>query len=407
MSVQVPKGYKQTEVGVIPEDWSVTSVEELVEFEILDKPMDGNHGELHPKKSDFVNFGIPFIMANDVVNGKIDFNKCVYITGSQAKKLRKGFSKKGDVLLTHKATIGNSAVVKEDEFEYFMLTPQVTYYRVLKKDRLNNLYLKNYFDGQCFQDILKNTSGGGTRAYIGITAQLKLPIVLPSSFAEQQAIAEALSDADALIESLEQLIAKKRQIKQGAMQELLTGQRRLPGFSGEWKNISFNEALFRIKAKKYQINTSDYNDSGIYPVVDQSQIDIVGYSDNKEKLLNAPQDGLIVFGDHTCVVKYVDFDFLVGADGTQILCANDGGFTKFYYWLLNFDGVKPTGYNRHYKFLQDKIFQVPDFYEQEEIANQLFAIEHEINALRRSVGKYKKIKQSMMQELLTGRIRLI
>ena len=92
MSVQVPKGYKQTEVGVIPEDWAVTSVEELVKFEILDKPMDGNHGELHPKKSDFVNFGIPFIMANDVVNGKIDFNKCVFITDSQARKLRKGFN---------------------------------------------------------------------------------------------------------------------------------------------------------------------------------------------------------------------------------------------------------------------------------------------------------------------------
>ena len=106
---------------------------------------------------------------------------------------------------------------------------------------MSNLYLRQFFDSFSFQAVLLAMSGGGTRAYIGITAQLQLPVVLPSTKAEQEAIAEALSDADALIESLEQLLVKKRQLKQGAMQELLTGKKRLPGFSGEWETKRLGE----------------------------------------------------------------------------------------------------------------------------------------------------------------------
>ncbi len=231
----VPKGYKRTEVGVIPEDWEVVTVGKMIQLGMIEKPLDGNHGNIHPKSSDYVNSGIPFVMANNLKNGKVDYSNCVHITKAQADSLLKGFAKPGDVLLTHKATIGSTAIVDKIPFEYIMLTPQVTYYRVSDKSKLNNIYLRQYFDSSSFQETLKSLSGGGTRSYIGISAQHVLPIILPSTITEQQAIAAALSDADALIESLEQLIAKKRQVKQGAMQELLTGKRRLPGFSGKWE----------------------------------------------------------------------------------------------------------------------------------------------------------------------------
>ena len=153
------------------------TVEELVQKNMLEKPIDGNHGNKHPKSSDYTEQGIPFIMVSDISNGRINYNTCKFISKKQRDTLDKGFSKEGDVLLSHKATIGITCIV-DNEYPEIVITPQLTYYRV-KKD-INNYYLKYYFDSHYFQHILKNwATSGSTRAYLGITAQLKLPILLP------------------------------------------------------------------------------------------------------------------------------------------------------------------------------------------------------------------------------------
>ena len=158
-------------------EWKVYSVQELIDLDMLEEPMDGNHGGIHPKTSDYVSSGVPFIMANNLSNGKVDYDNCAFISEQQATTLRKGFAHPGDVLLTHKATIGRTAIVG-DEYDTIILTPQVTYYRV--KHGISNRYLKYYFDSSEFQQTLSNWAGSGsTRAYLGITAQRKLPIVLP------------------------------------------------------------------------------------------------------------------------------------------------------------------------------------------------------------------------------------
>jgi type I restriction enzyme S subunit len=115
--------------------------------------------------------------------------------------LRKGFAQEGDVLLTHKATIGETAIVPKIEYPYLMLTPQVTFYRIKDSSKLNNGYLKYYFTSQTFQKQLKLWSGAGsTRAYIGILEQLNLPIEIEEDIAKQQKIATVLSTLDAKIE---------------------------------------------------------------------------------------------------------------------------------------------------------------------------------------------------------------
>ncbi len=158
-------------------EWKVYSVQELIDLDMLEEPMDGNHGGIHPKSSDYVSSGVPFIMANNLSNGKVDYDNCAFISEQQATTLRKGFAHPGDVLLTHKATIGRTAIVG-DEYDTIILTPQVTYYRV--KHGISNRYLKYYFDSSEFQQTLSNWAGSGsTRAYLGITAQRKLPIVFP------------------------------------------------------------------------------------------------------------------------------------------------------------------------------------------------------------------------------------
>ena len=194
--------WKETELGKIPKEWDFLSIGDLVEQNIIEKPLDGNHGEIHPKGTDFVDNGIPFIMATDVNNGKVDLITCKFITKKQADSLSKGFAVTDDVLLTHKASLGRTALVGEIETPYIMLTPQVTYYRVKDKNKLFNKYLKYFFDTPAFQDTLLNHGdSGSTRAYVGITAQRDLPIYLPP-LPEQKAIASVLSSLDNKIDLL-------------------------------------------------------------------------------------------------------------------------------------------------------------------------------------------------------------
>lgn len=174
-------------------DWQQYTVQELIDLGWLEEPLDGNHGSIHPKASDYVSTGVPFIMATDLRSGTVDYKNCAFITEKQAAGLRKGFSHPGDVLLTHKATIGRTAIVP-DTYQTIVLTPQVTYYRA--KKNIDNRFLKYYFDTPAFQTILSNWAGSGsTRAYLGITAQKKLPIVLPE-YSVQKRVASILGVLD-------------------------------------------------------------------------------------------------------------------------------------------------------------------------------------------------------------------
>ncbi|WP_051313115.1 restriction endonuclease subunit S [Sporocytophaga myxococcoides] len=201
-------------------EWEKKMVEKLIQENILFAPKDGNHGNIHPKSSDYVKSGIPFIMASDLQNGKIDFSKCTYIKKAQADSLQKGFSESGDVLLSHKGTVGEVALLEDIEFPYIMLTPQVTYYRVKDKSKMSNTYLAAFFHSDLFQKSLLKVSGGGTRAYVGITEQQKLEILYPNKIEEQQKIASFLSSLDEVIAAHNQKLELLKDHKKGLMQNL-------------------------------------------------------------------------------------------------------------------------------------------------------------------------------------------
>jgi type I restriction enzyme S subunit len=179
-------------------------IEDLVARGDILEIQDGNHGEKHPKSGDYVDSGIPFIMARDINHGCVDLTSCKFLPKEKADKLRIGFAKTGDVLLTHKGTVGSVAIVPEVE-PYIMLTPQVTYYRV-NSNKLCNRYLAYTFRAPGFQAQLQLVSAQSTRPYIGITAQRLLEVTwapLPT----QRKIAAVLSAYDDLIENNTRRIA--------------------------------------------------------------------------------------------------------------------------------------------------------------------------------------------------------
>jgi type I restriction enzyme, S subunit len=217
------------QIGIKDETFDLLTVRQLVAQRVLEKPLDGNHGELHPKGEDFVAAGVPFIMATDVRSGRVDFATCKFITPKQADSLRKGFARNGDVLLTHKATMGRTAIVKYDKHPYVMLTPQVTYYRVANRERLDNRYLRYYFESELFQKTLHLwADSGSTRAYLGIIEQQKLPIIVPP-IAKQQKIAAVLSAYDDLIENNSQRVALIEKITEEIYREWFV-RFRCPGY---------------------------------------------------------------------------------------------------------------------------------------------------------------------------------
>lgn len=404
---RMPSGYKQTEAGVIPKEWESTTVEQLFRAGLIEKPLDGNHGNIHPKSGDFVSSGIPFVMANNLKGGNVDLESCAFIRKKQADSLQKGFSTQGDVLLTHKATIGHTAVVGEIPFEYIMLTPQVTYYRVADQTRLNNHYLRHYFDGSYFQRILQSMSGGGTRSYIGITAQLQLPVVIPPS-TEQRAIATALSDVDALLAAQDKLIAKKRDIKQAAMQQLLTGKQRLPGFSGDWEVKRLGDVAGIIKGM--QLHSSESSESGRFAHLNGG-LTPSGYTETS----NTPGGTIAISeGGNSC--GYVQFMFQPYWCGGHCYSVTPRGIDNdFLYHALKgaqtaimalrvgsgLPNVQKTA------LLNFSLSLPVKWDEQTAIAAVLSNMDADLSALEQQRDKTRALKQGMMQELLTGRIRLV
>lgn len=174
------------------------TVRQLISEGAILAVQDGNHGELHPTQEDYAPEGIPFIMASDLKGNDLDLITCKFLPEGLASTLRKGFALPGDVLLTHKGTLGLTTVVPELDTPYIMLTPQVTYYRV-NPDALRPEYLHYVFSSPDFQKRLLCHVREGTRPYVGITAQLDLEIEYPEVDA-QSAVVEQLIALDKLIQ---------------------------------------------------------------------------------------------------------------------------------------------------------------------------------------------------------------
>jgi type I restriction enzyme S subunit len=212
--------------GVIPKDWRSCRFKDLLREGVLLEIQDGNHGEKHPTQDDYVKDGIPFIMACDISSGRLDLKNAKKISPKVADGLRIGSAITDDVLLSHKASIGFTAVVGKVD-PYIVLTPQVTYYRC-DKNKLDPRFVHYYFRTYRFQKTLEVLSTQSTRSYIGITDQKKLPILFPTDIREQRMISERLGITDALIDVKREKIDAIAQFRTSLVQNLLTGRIHLP-----------------------------------------------------------------------------------------------------------------------------------------------------------------------------------
>jgi type I restriction enzyme S subunit len=253
---------------------------------------------------------------------------------------------------------------------------------------------------------LASPGGAGRNRTLGQDEFNKILICIPSEIREQQRIVKILSTWEKAIELEKQLIDAKKQQKKWLMQNLLTGKKRLPGFKDEWQEVGYEAIISTVSVKKHQIQSSSYLNDGKYPVVDQGKQLIVAFSNEEEKVFSCPDEGVIIFGDHTRELKYIDFNFVVGADGTQVLIAVNNNCTRFLYYQLSMREIPNTGYNRHFKFIKEMSFLVPPLPEQTAIADILSAADREIDLHEKQLEELKKLRKVLMQLLLTGIVRV-
>jgi len=174
-----------------------------------------------------------------------------------------------------------------------------------------------------------------------------------------------------------------------------------------WSDIPFEQAFARVNTGGKKLHKSEYAEAGCLPVIDQGQSKVAGFTNRSDLELTPPQDGYVVFGDHTRAVKYCDFPFVAGADGVQILRSHEKHNAKYLYFALSSADIPNTGYNRHFKFLKELVFACPpSVTEEASIADALSDADAAIESLEALIAKKRDIKQATMQQLLTGQARL-
>lgn len=400
----------------------------MVKLSSVAEIINGDRGNNYPSNNDFVRYGIPFVNAGHLKDGVIDFSKMDFISKEKYEQLSGAKIQKNDILFCLRGSLGKYAVA---EFDKGAPASSIAVIRP-NTNKINLNYLTSVISSFIFQKQIELENNGSSQPNLSASSVADFEIPLPS-LVEQGYIAEALSDMDNLISSLEKLIEKKKAIKQGAMQELLTGKKRLSGFSGEWTKINLAKKS-KIKARiGWQgLTTAEYLDNGYSYLVTGTDFKN-GFIDwdgchyvektrfDQDKNIQIQNDDILITKDGSLgKVAYVS-----GLSKPATL--NSGVFvirpiqnaydTRFVYYVLSSFVFKEfleqlsagsTIIHLYQKDMNKFEFYIPDdIKEQKAIADILFDMDAEITALEQKLVKCQKLKQGMMQQLLTGKIRLV
>jgi type I restriction enzyme, S subunit len=409
--MNVKPGYKQTEVGVIPEEWEAKSLRAVLSKGRLG----GNYANQDAEAE------LPLMKMGNLARGYFDLSKVQFITPGVTPELPHRLVY-GDVLFNTRNTLDlvGKVAIWRDELP-------VAYY--------NSNLMRLEFDPEqvCsheYANYALNTEGAvsrlralatGTTSVAAIYTRdlMKLQVLVPP-LPEQRAIATALSDVDGLLGGLDRLIAKKRDLKQAAMQQLLTGQTRLPGFYGEWEAKRFGDIAVprRDRVDPKRTGTHEFCVE-LEHIASESGV-LLGSTRTGEQasLKSVFRLGDVLFGKLRAYLRKYWMATRAGVCSTEIwvFAPKDSNVTTaFLYQIIKTDGfieAASNAYGTHmprsdWNIVKNYELKIPLVPEQTAIAEVLTDMDAELAALEQRREKTRALKQAMMQELLTGRTRLV
>ena len=413
--INIPQGYKNSPLGIIPKEWEVKRL-----GEVCTKITDGTHGT--PQKQ---NVGVPYLTAIHVKDGIIDYDNCYFLTQKDHNEIYQRCNPEfGDVLMVNIGAGVGSVAMNKVEYEFSLKNVAL-----LKpnKEILTGYFLESYLLASKSKNIHRLLNGGA-QPFFGLDDIARIHILLPSLI-EQNRLESIISLWDTAIEKQSELIKKLRLRKHALMQQLLTGKKRLPGFSGEWKRIKLGDIAERITRKNeednknvvtisaqrgFVVQTDFFNKSVASEVLDNY---FLVYKDefcyNKSYSNGYPMgaikrlksfDKAVVTTLYICFklknMASVNIDFFEqycesGIFNKELIkVANEGGRA---HGLLN---VTPADFfNMH--------MRIPNIDEQNAIAILLVNADKEIELAKEKLASLQSQKQGLMQQLLTGKKRIM
>lgn len=395
----------------IPGNWCWVRLGEI------SRVLNGDRGKNYPGKEHWTETGVPFINAGCLQGKYLSEKHFNFIPVTRYKMLRNGFIKKGDILYCLRGSLGKVSINRD--YEEGAIASSLSIIRLI------NPCIKDYFyyvfASPLGIELIKRVDNGTAQPNLSAKSVKSYLIPLPP-FAEQQRIVERLEDIlpeieklqkdETKLEALQKSFPKKMKdsILQSAIQGRLTEQLKSDGdardlvrsiekekgrlvkegkikkekplretMEGEipfdipenWCWVRVSEVSYLIPTKKHQILEKEIMPKGKFPVISQSKKYIEGFSDSSDKILKNPGE-LVVFGDHSKTLKYITFDFIVGADGTKILCPIKL-YGKYLYYAITYllINLRTQNYGRHFKFIKDEIIPLPPLAEQRRIVERL------------------------------------
>ncbi|MFZ1492393.1 MAG: restriction endonuclease subunit S [Candidatus Competibacter denitrificans] len=401
---------------MVPEDWECNKLEDY--FSLI------SYGFTNPMPT--VEHGVYMITAADINEGRIQLESARKTTETAYRTLLTAKSKprKNDILLTKDGSLGRLALVGD---ETICINQSVAVIR--PNEKVEPRFLKLLLESPYYQRRMLEDAGGSTIKHIYITIVNLMAVGLPANRIEQRAIATALSDVDALLDGLARLIAKKRDLKQATMQQLLTGQTRLPGFSGGWEVKRLGEIGQFLKGSGVK---KDEASSGILPCIRYGEL----YTHHNEVIrefnswispevantaLKLRKGDLLFAGSGEtkeeigkCASFVSDCEAYAGGDIVILRPVDVDPTFMGYYCNTRFINTQKASKGQgdavvHISAtaLASISVVIPHLAEQTAIAAILSDLDAELAALEARLTKTRALKQAMMQELLTGRIRLL
>ncbi len=440
-SFTIPKGYKQTDIGVIPDDWDVKELQEIAHIKT------GPFGSLLHER-DYVSTGTPIITVEHLGDFGVTHDNLPLVADIDKKRLAQYSLKTNDIVFSRVGSVDRNSMIRKLE-NGWLFSGRLLRIRVFDEN-VEPKYLSYHFHQEPTKQRIRTVAVGQTMASLNTQILKGIKVAVTKVKEEQSAIAAALSDIDALIESLQKLIAKKRAIKQGAMQELLTGKRRLPGFQekkgygqseigiipNDWELVSLDLVFDFLRTASYSreqltengnIQYVHYGDihTKLNYFVNFSNTKLSSIRETQAKIYSLIQDGDIIMADasedYEGIGKSVEVRNLgdnKAISGLHTFLLRDkadyfvDGFRGFIFSnslvKASIDkyatGLKVYGISKN----NLKLVKIPKppKPEQAAIAATLFGMDSEIDSLEQKLDKYKQLKQGMMQVLLTGKIRL-
>lgn len=406
--------------------WIYVTIQTLIDEKTLVGHLDGNHGELYPRSEEFASCGVPYVSANDLIDGLVNLERSKRLPADRAKKFKKGIAKTGDLLFAHNATVGPVALLETD-FDYVILSTTVTYFR-FNEDRYSSRFALNIFQSENFVRQYSRVMSQSTRNQVPISQQRKFFVPKPS-LPEQQKIASFLSSVDKKIDLLRQKKDALELYKKGLMQKIFSQEMRFKQDDGSdfpnWEEVELGEVGEFSSAgvdKKIVPGEEDVRLLNFTNVYKQTKI----FDADLNQVVTAPKRKV-----EQCDVKKGDIFFTPSSEtrddiGLSAVAAEDMSNVVYSYhvvrfrlsqvWDFNFSCfafdrkefrkqcyLAGDGSGQRYVISQNAfrrmILNIPSLAEQAKIGSALAAINSKIEKALSQIEQMETFKKGLLQQM--------